>query len=152
MPFYEDIAVGTAHRFGQYEITREEVIEFASRYDPQAFHLDDEAARSGPFGALSASGWMTASVTMSLLVEHWIGHDGTSMGGAGVRELNWLRPVRPGDVLSVEVEVLEKRRSSSRPEMGIIDQKIVTMDAAGTPVMSMRTMGLVRTRDPDGND
>ncbi len=152
MSFYEDIVVGEVHHVGRHEITREEIVEFASRYDPQKFHLSDEAAKAGPFGALAASGWMTASVTMSMLVEGWIGHDGTSMGGAGVRDLNWLRPVWPGDVLSVRLEVLEKRRSRSRPEMGIIDQKIETLDAAGEVVMAMRTMGLVRTRDPDGRD
>lgn len=152
MPYYEDITVGEVHRFGRYEITREEIVEFASRYDPQAFHLSDDAARDGPFGALAASGWMTAAVTMNMLVEGWIGHEGTSMGGAGVRELNWLRPVWPGDVLSVQVELVGKRRSRSRPGMGILDQKIETLDADGEAVMSMHTLGLVRTRDPGGRD
>ncbi|MDR7103198.1 MaoC family dehydratase [Croceicoccus sp. BE223] len=152
MPYYEDIEVGEVHHFGRYEITREEIIEFASRYDPQAFHLDDDAAKEGPFGALAASGWMTAAVTMNMLVEGWIGHEGTSLGGAGVRELNWLRPVWPGDVLSVRAVVLEKRRSKARTGMGILDQKIETLDATGEPVMAMRTMGLVRTRDAAGRD
>lgn len=152
MLLYEDIVVGAVMTYGRYEITREEIIAFASRYDPQEFHLSDKAAAEGPFGKLAASGWMTASIAMRIMVDHWNENGTTSAGGAGVEQLNWLRPVWPGDVLSVRQTILEKRRSRSRPDLGIVRHRIEALDADGEPVMSMISTGLANVRDPEGMD
>lgn len=150
--YFEDIQVGQVERFGSTEVTREEVIAFASRYDPQDFHLDDAAAAQGPFGVLAASGWMTASLTMRMMVEHWQETGFASRGGAGIDELRWTRPVRPGDTLSVCSTVLALRRSASRPEIGLVRSRVETLTADGQVVMTMVVNGIVATRDPDGQD
>jgi len=152
MPYYEDIVVGLTEAFGSYEITREEVISFAQRYDPQDFHLDDDAAAKGPFGKLAASGWMTASITMRMIVDNWRGGDTSSRGGAGIEDLRWIRPVYPGDVLSVRETTLSKRRSKSRPELGIVARQVETLDQDGNAVMTMTTNAMFAVRDPDGVD
>jgi len=148
MRYYEDIVIGEMLTYGRYKITREEIIDFASRYDPQAFHLTDAAAQSGPFGTLAASGWMTASVTMRMMVDHWRDTGMISKGGAGVEDLKWLRPVVPGDVLSLRQTFLEKRRSRSRPDLGLFRHRIETLDADGIPVMTMISTGMTEVRDP----
>ena len=112
--YFEDYRAGEVLVVGDHEVTREEIVAFASRYDPQSFHLDDDAGRESIYGGLIASGWMTCSVVMRLLVEHVISPV-SSMGSPGVDELRWLRPVRPGDRLRARVTVLETLRSSSRP-------------------------------------
>ena len=117
MQFYEDIAVGQKSAFGHYEVTREEVIDFARKYDPQPFHLDDEAAAKTHFGRISASGWHTCAMTMSMLVANLTANKQAGLGSPGVDELRWKKPVYPGDTLRCETEVIEKRRSASRPEM-----------------------------------
>ena len=119
MKYYEDLEVGSKVSFGHYEVTREEVIEFATKYDPQPFHLSDEAAAQTYFGRLSASGWHTSAMTMRMMVEHFSTEQMASLGSPGIDELRWLKPVHPGDVLRCETEVIEKRRSKSRPDMGL---------------------------------
>ncbi|WP_066556687.1 MaoC family dehydratase [Croceicoccus bisphenolivorans] len=152
MRYYEDYEVGTVDLHGSCEVTREEIIEFASRYDPQDFHLDDEAAAKGPFGKLTASGWMTAGLTMRLMVESWKKTGFVGKGGAGMDELRWTRPVYPGDVLSVRQTLLSKRRSASRPEIGFVRVFIETLDAESKVVMSMISNAMIGTRDPGGTD
>jgi len=149
MQYYEDIAVGHKASFGRYEVTREEVIEFARKYDPQPFHLDDAAAAQTHFGRLSASGWHTCAMTMAMMVENMKDKQQAGLGSPGMDELRWLRPVYPGDVLRVETEVLEKRRSASRPEMGIFKSRTTVFNQDDAPVMSMISNGLIRVRDPD---
>jgi acyl dehydratase len=146
MQFFEDIVAGQRSRFGSYAVTREEVIEFASRYDPQPFHLDDEAAAATHFKRLCASGWHTCSMTMAMFVEEMkaVGHQG--LGSPGVDELRWLRPVYPGDVLSCELEVLETRRSRSRPERGIIRHRLTTYNQNDETVMYFTASGMVAVR------
>jgi len=140
--------VGEIERFGRYEITRDEAIEFASRYDAQAFHLDDAAAAANPiFGRLAASGWHTASATMAMIVEHGRAYGGHSLGGAGLDELRWLRPVYPGDILHAESEVLEARRSASRPEIGFVKTRTTTYNQDDQPVLVMVANLIVATRD-----
>ena len=152
MKFYEDIEVGTKSAFGHYEVTREEVMDFASRYDPQPFHLDDEAAAQTHFGRLSASGWHTCSMTMAMMVENMKGEKSAGLGSPGVDQLRWKKPVYPGDTLRCETEVIEKRRSASRPEMGIFKSLIRTFNQDGDMVLEMVSNGLIRTREPSGSD
>ena len=152
MQFYEDIAVGTKRSFGHYEVTREEVMEFASKYDPQPFHLDDEAAAQTHFGRLSASGWHTCAMTMAMMVENMRGEKSAGLGSPGVDNIRWKKPVYPGDTLRCESEVIEKRRSASRPEMGIFKSRMTVFNQHDEPVMEMQSNGLIRTRDPEGTD
>ena len=146
MQYFEDIVVGATNRFGSYAVTREEVTDFARRYDPQPFHLSDEAAAQTHFGRLSASGWHTCAMTMAMLVENLSTNRQAGLGSPGVDELRWLKPVYPGDTLSVETEVLEKRASASRPEMGIYKSRITVFNQDGVAVMAMVSNGLIATR------
>ena len=144
--FFEDIEVGAVTRFGEKLVTREEVIDFAGKYDPQPFHLSDEAAAQSHFGRLAASGWHTAAMTMAMTVAH-LGDIGfASMGGAGIDELRWLAPVYPGDVLSVETTVLDKRQSQSRPGMGLVRQQTAVCNQSGVAVLRFVATVLVATR------
>ncbi len=148
MQYFEDIGVGSTGSFGRYEVTREEVIEFARKFDPQPFHLDDAAAAATHFGRLSASGWHTCAMTMAMLVENLSAHKQAGLGSPGVDNLRWLRPVYPGDTLRCESEVLDKRRSKSRPEMGLFKSRIRTFNQDGEPVLEMVSNGLIVVRDP----
>lgn len=148
MLHFEDIVVGSTQRFGQYEVTRDEVTEFAARYDPQPFHLDDEAAAATHFGRLSASGWHTCAMTMAMLVANMKAHPQAGLGSPGVENLRWVKPVYPGDTLRVETEVLEKRQSGSRPEMGLFKSSIRTFNQHGDVVLEMISTGLIRVREP----
>ncbi len=152
MIHYEDLEVGTTSKFGHYDVTREEVMEFARKYDPQPFHLDDEAAAQTHFGRLSASGWHTCAMTMSMLVANLTANKQAGLGSPGVDELRWKKPVYPGDTLRCETEVIEKRRSASRPEMGVYRSRVRVLNQDDLPVMTFISNGLIRTRDPEGTD
>ena len=146
MQYWEDIEVGSRSGFGRYEVTREEVIEFASRYDPQPFHLSDEAAAQTYFGRLSASGWHTCAMLMRMLVEHMRTQNQAGLGSPGVDELRWLKPVYPGDVLRAETEVLDKTPSRSRPDMGSYRGRTTVFNQHDEPVMTLSSIGLIRRR------
>jgi acyl dehydratase len=146
MQYFEDIEVGTKARFGRYEVTREEVIDFAAKFDPQPFHLSDEAAAQTHFGRLSASGWHTCAMTMSMVVENLKAHNQAGLGSPGIDELRWLKPVYPGDVLRCETEILEKRASQSRPEMGSYRSRMTVLNQDDVAVMTFTSIGLIRTR------
>ncbi len=146
MQYFEDIAVGAKSSFGNYPVTREEVVAFAEKYDPQPFHLSDEAAAQTHFGRLSASGWHTCAMVMSMIVENLKNHRQAGLGSPGVDELRWLKPVYPGDTLRCETEVIEKRQSQSRPEMGIFKSRMTVLNQHDVPVMTMVSNGLIRTR------
>ena len=146
MQYFEDIEVGTKSSFGHYEVTREEVIAFASKYDPQPFHLSDEAAATTFFGRLSASGWHTCAMTMSMVVANLEAHSQAGLGSPGIDELRWLKPVYPGDTLRCETEVIEKRASQSRPEMGSFRSRMTVLNQNDVPVMTFTSIGLIRTR------
>lgn len=148
MQYFEDLEVGTVSRFGSYAVTREEVIEFASKYDPQPFHLDDEAAAKTHFGRLSASGWHTCAMTMAMMVENLKTHRQAGLGSPGVDNLQWKKPVYPGDMLRVESEIIEKRRSKSRPEMGIFKSRAKVFNQNDEIVLEMTSNGLIAVRDP----
>ncbi|MEO7248514.1 MAG: MaoC family dehydratase [Novosphingobium sp.] len=146
MEFYEDLELGVAVRFGHYVVTREEVLDFARKYDPQPFHLSDEAASKTHFGRLAASGWHTAAMTMAMVVAHQeeCGHQG--LGSPGIDELRFVRPVYPGDVLTCEHEILDKRISQSKPDMGIFRTRQTTFNQDGQPVLSFVANAFVRVR------
>jgi acyl dehydratase len=146
MRYLEDYEPGQKSSFGRYEVTREEVIAFASRYDPQPFHLDDEAAAQTYFGRLSASGWHTCAMTMRMLVDNIQKEKSAGLGSPGLDELRWLKPVYPGDTLRVEVEVLEVRPSQSRPDMGSTRNQVTVFNQHDERVMTMKSIGLVRRR------
>lgn len=148
MLYLDDIEVGMTRSFGRYEVTREEVLEFAGKYDPQPFHLSDEAAAQTHFGRLAASGWHTCAMTMSMFVAEMEVHPQASLGAAGVDELRWLKPVYPGDVLRCESEVLEVRPSQSRPEMGSVRNRMTTFNQKDEPVLSFTALALMRRRAP----
>ncbi|QZD89514.1 MaoC family dehydratase [Qipengyuania aurantiaca] len=152
MIFYEDLEIGLTRSFGGYEVTREEVLEFASKYDPQPFHLSDEAAAQTHFGKISASGWHTCSMTMRMMVENMMNEKSAGLGSPGVDQLRWIKPVYPGDTLRCETEIIEKRRSASRPEMGIFKSRIRTFNQKDEMVLEMVSNALMRTRDPEGSD
>lgn len=144
MPYLEDFEVGQVHKFGRYEVSRDEVLEFARRWDPQPFHLSDEAAAKTHFGSLSASGWHTAAMTMAMTVSEWDGHEGGTLGAIGIDALRWLKPVKPGDVLRVESEVLEVRPSEKRPDMGSARHRNTVFNQNDEPVMRFEPIVLYR--------
>ncbi|HYF58481.1 MAG TPA: MaoC family dehydratase [Burkholderiaceae bacterium] len=143
--WFDDYPVGETVEFGDYPITESEVVEFASRYDPQPFHLDAEAARESIYGGLIASGWMTASCAMRMLVDHYISPL-ASMGSPGIDQLRWLKPVRPGDRLRMRVTVKDSRRSQSKPDRGMVRfvQEVLNQD--GVVVMTLEGWGMYRVR------
>lgn len=146
--YFEDIEIGTKASFGRYEVTRDEVLAFAGMYDPQPFHLSDEAAAQTHFGRISASGWHTAAMTMRMLVNNISEGRQAGLGSPGLDELRWHKPVYPGDTLRVETELLEKTRSRSRPEMGSFRSNIRVFNQHGKLVMSFKSIGLIRVRNP----
>jgi acyl dehydratase len=131
--YLDDFAVGQTFGSGRMRIDEDRIKSFAAEFDPQPFHLDAEAARKSLFGGLAASGWHTAALTMRLLVESEIKPAG-GIVGAGFDEFRWPRPVRPGDELRVESEVLEVRPSKSRPEQGVIRVRTTTLNQNGEAV------------------
>lgn len=146
MQYFEDIEVGAKASFGHYEVTREEVVAFAERYDPQPFHLSDDAAAQTHFGRLSASGWHTCGMTMAMVVENLKAKRQAGLGSPGLDELRWLKPVYPGDTLRCETEVLDKRASQSRPEMGSYRSQMKVINQDDVVVMTFISIGLIATR------
>jgi len=141
---FEDLEVGKETYFGSYEVTREEVLEFARKYDPQAFHLSDEAAAKTHFGRLSASGWHTTAMTMSVIVRNLSQQAG--LGSPGVDELRWLKPVYPGDTLHVRGTILEKTPSRSKPDIGSFRTQTIVTNQDDVPVMRFISIALIRRR------
>ena len=144
--YFEDIEVGHVARFGRYQVTRDEVTTFAAAYDPQPFHLSDDAAAATHFGRLSASGWHTCAMTMSMMVENMKAERQAGLGSPGIDSLKWLVPVYPGDTLRCETEIVEKRRSASRPEMGIFKSRMTVYNQHNVAVMTFVSNGLISTR------
>jgi acyl dehydratase len=146
--YFEDYVPGAIYEFGSIVATEEEIIEFARRYDPQLFHVDPVAARKSEFGGLIASGWHTAALAMRLLVDHYISHV-ASMGSPGAGEVRWLKPVRPGDELSIRVKVLEARRSKSKPDRGVVESFVEVLNQNREVVMIRKAIGITRCRNKD---
>ena len=146
--YYEDLETGDTYALeGRYEVDREEITAFAEQYDPQPFHLEEAAAADSVFGGLVASGWHTAAMCMRLVVDDFLDPE-TSMGASGVADLEWIEPVRPGDTLRVEIEVLETRPSENRPEMGHVRMKLTGYNQHDDAVIEWVSDGMVRRRNP----
>jgi acyl dehydratase len=145
--YLDDFAVGQTFGSGRLRIDKEQIFAFAAEFDPQPFHLDEAAARHSIFGGLAASGWHTAAVTMRLLLGSELKPAGGIIG-AGLDECRWPRPVRPGDELRIECEVIEVRPSKSRPEQGLIKLRTTTLNQDGEAVL-MHVVNLVVLRRKD---
>ena len=145
--YFEDYVPGLVVDCGSFTISEAEIVDFARRYDPQPFHIDLEAAATGPYGGIIASGWQTASLVMRQLVERFISPE-SGLGAAGVDEIRWPRPVRPGDTLRVRGSVLEARLSRSKPDRGIIRTLMEATNADGEVAMTMQGINFVRVRPP----
>lgn len=144
--YFEDYIPGSVHEFGSIEVEESEVITFARRFDPQPFHIDPEAAAQTMFGGLIASGWHTGGLTMRLCVDHYLSKV-ASLGSPGIDELRWLKPVRPGDTLSVRVTIVEAKRSRSKPDRGIITSSIETVNQKGEVVMTLKAANFMLCRE-----
>ena len=146
MIYFEDIEVGSETYFGSYEVSREEVIEFARKYDPQPFHLSDEAAAQTHFGRLAASGWHTCAMTMAVIARKVVDQKQAGLGSPGVDELRWLKPVYPGDTLHVNGRIIEKTPSRSRPDIGSFRTTTTVTNQDDVPVMRFTSIVLIRRR------
>jgi acyl dehydratase len=142
---FEDFPPGHFGRFGPRHVTREEILAFAAEFDPQPMHLDEEAAKKSMLKGLSGSGWHLGSIMMRMMFDGFIGRT-VSMGSPGINELRWLAPLRPGDDLTLDVDVTEARVSRSRPETGIVTFKGVVRNAAGQVLCEMESPIIVRRR------
>src|SRR3954470_23852782 len=148
MIYFEDLEVGAETYFGSYDVTRDEMLEFAHKYDQQPFHLSDEAAARTHFGRLAASGWHTAAMTMAVIARAVVGEKQAGLGSPGIDELRWLKPVYPGDTLHVSGQILEKTPSRSRPDIGSFRTQTIVTNQDGVPVMRFTSIVLIRRR-PD---
>ncbi len=145
MRYFEDFKPGEVAELGSHTITKDEIIAFARQFDPQTFHLDEEAARQTIFGGLIASGWHTGSLVMRLFCDGVI-KDTASLGSPGVDEMRWIKPVRPGDTLSLRMTVTECVPSRSKPDRGIVRSLLELRNQHGEVAVSIKGMNLVRRR------
>jgi len=143
--WFEDIEEGQVSEFGDYLMTQEEIVEFASKYDPQPFHIDPEAAKTSFYGGIIASGWHTMAALMRMLVDNSISRE-SALGSPGVDELRWLKPVRPGDRLRAKVTVVKTVRSRSKPDRGTVHNFTEVFNQKGEVVMTLKGMGMFRCR------
>ena len=146
MRYFEDLEVGAETYFGSYEVTREEVLDFARKYDPQPFHLSDEGAADTHFGRLCASGWHTCAMTMAVIARKVVDEEQGGLGSPGVDELRWLKPVYPGDTLHVRGKIVETRASRSKPDIGSFRTATTVTNQDGVPVMRFTSIVLIRRR------
>ena len=143
--YFEDYIPGSVHCIGEAAVTEQEIVEFAQRYDPQDFHTDPAKAAQSRFGGLIASGWLTCALMMRMFAAHYLTKN-ASLASPGIDEVRWLVPVRPGDVLSARVTVLEAKRSASKPDRGIVRSKIEVLNQKGEAVMTMIAMNFIACR------
>jgi len=144
--WFEDLEVGRETYLGSYDVTREEVIDFARKYDPQPFHLSDEAAAQTHFGRLAASGWHTCAMTMAVIARNVVETEQAGLGSPGVDELRWLKPVYPGDTLHVNSKIVETRPSRSKPEIGSFRTACTVTNQHDQPVLTFTSIVLMRRR------
>ena len=146
MTYFEDLVVGAETMFGYYDVTREEVLDFARKYDPQPFHLSDEEAAKTHFGRLAASGWHTAAMTMAVIARYVVADEQAGLGSPGIDQLRWLRPVYPGDRLTVRGTILEKTPSRSKPDIGSFRTETVVTNQDRVDVMRFTSIVLIKRR------
>ena len=144
---FEDFPPGRFGTFGPLHVTRDDILAFASEFDPQPMHLDEEAAGKTMLKGLSGSGWHLCSLTMRMMFDGFIGRT-ASLGSPGVNEVRWLAPLRPGDDLMLDVDVIEARVSKSRPETGIVTFKSTARNAAGVALCEMTSPIIIGRRSP----
>jgi len=149
MIYFEDLVLGAETDFGTYDVTREEVLEFARKYDPQPFHLSDEEAAKTHFGRLAASGWHTAAMTMAVIARTVVDNQQAGLGSPGIDELRWKKPVYPGDTLHVRGRIVDKTPSRSRPEMGSFRTETTVTNQDGDVVMTFTSIVLIRRRSAE---
>jgi acyl dehydratase len=147
--YFEQFSAGDVVEFGDVPVDAGELHAFAERYDPQPIHIDAAAAATTPYGGIIASGWQTASLTMRMVLDHFI--DAThSLGSPGIGKLSWLLPVRPGDVLRVRARVRSARRSRSKPDRGLVTLDVETLNARGEVVLRAEDwIVIMRARAPE---
>lgn len=143
--YFEDYVPGSVYEFGSVVVEERAILDFAGQFDPQAFHMNHDRAQESPFGGLIASGWHTAALTMRLLVDHYISRV-AGMGSPGSGPIRWLRPVRPGDELSIRVTILKASRSRLRPDRGIIRSRVETLNQRREVVMTRMAISIFRCR------
>ena len=143
--YFEDYPPGAVFEGGPIAITAHDIVEFAGKYDPQAMHTDAEAAATGRFGGLIASGWHTAGLMMRLFATHFLS-PASSIASPGIDELRWPNPVRPGDMLRLRVTVVEARRSRSKPDQGIVHSFVEVLNQRDEQVISLKPISLIRCR------
>lgn len=131
---FEDFVAGTVTTYGRHAVTREEIVSFASQFDPQPMHLDEDAAAKSMLGGLSASGWHSCSIMMRMMVDNMLGGS-RGMGSPGIDTMRWLRPVRPGDVLSVRQTILETRPSAKKADRGYVKFRFELLNQDGEVVL-----------------
>jgi acyl dehydratase len=144
--YLEDHVPGSVYQFGSIPVEEKDIVDFAERYDPQVFHVDPEAAKRTSFGGLVASGWHTVALAMRLLVDHRLSRM-ANLGSPGVDDLRWLKPVRPGNILSVRLTILEARRSQSKPDRGIVRGLIEVLNHSGEVVATWKGVNIVLCRN-----
>jgi acyl dehydratase len=142
---FEDYVPGAVFEYGEIPVTEAEIVAFARRFDPQCIHVDGERAVQGPFGGLIASGWHTAAMMMRLIVDNFLPQH-ASLGSPGIDELRWLRPVRPGDVLSIRLSILEATRSRSKPDRGVVRTLCEVLNQNREVVLSLKAMNIIACR------
>lgn len=147
MIYFEDFKVGETLEMGRRLVDKDEVIAFAKDFDPQPFHVDEEAARKSFFGGLIASGWHTVAMVMRMMCDSYL-LDSASLGSPGVDNVKWLKPVRPGDTIRAMRTVLEARASKSKPEVGIVKSRWEVYNQNDELVMTMEGYGMFAVRDP----
>jgi acyl dehydratase len=145
MRYFEDFEIGEVTEIGPISVSEEEIVEFASRYDPQPFHIDPEAAKSSPFGGLIASGWHTTALFMGMFVRGIL-LDSASMGSPGVEEIRWTAPVRPGDELTGRVTVIDVQPSQTNPGRGTVFTMSEVFNQDGERVMTLKARGFFARR------
>lgn len=143
--YLEDYVVGSVHEVGTFSVTEKEVINFAKRFDPQTFHMDPEGAKKTRFGGIIASGWHTCALVMRLLVDNYLSKV-ANITSPGVDEIRWIKPVRPGDELSIRATVLATRPFRSRPESGLMTYSVEVINQGREVVMTMKAMGIMLRR------
>jgi acyl dehydratase len=143
--YFEDFVVGQTVKAGSRTVSEQEIIDFATQFDPQPFHVDKELARKSIYGGLIASGWHTCSLMMRLVVDGFLPNS-ASLGSPGVEEVRWLRPVRAGDTVQVSTTTIEKRPSSSRPDRGLVITYWEATNQHGEVVATMKGLGMFGRR------